>query len=83
MTVARPKRPPGATLLRRWIDARRASPPPGTRFSVSAMAELIGVARQNLNQWRSGRSRPNSEHAAKLAELTNDDVPAASWKETA
>ena len=46
--------------------------------SLTARAKLIGVSRQTLYDWLSGKSKPNKMKAKRLAQLTG--IPAEEFR---
>ena len=63
----------GTRLLRRYLRAHDETP--------YAFAARVGLSRQLLHWYLTGRGSPKIEHAAELAKATKGAVPHRAWGE--
>ena len=50
--------------------------------TAAEMAKALGVSRQTVNNWRSGRSIPLADVAARVERVTLGAVKASGWVRT-
>lgn len=73
--MARKPKPPAAERLADMIQPKKR------RYTVTEIAERLGVSRQTVTAWCSGASLPQVEHAMALEALLG--IPVREWQRPA
>lgn len=49
-------------------------------YSVTGLAEILGVSRQTIYHWKNGTRLPNTEHLIRLERLSRGSIGLHSFK---